>query len=201
MNANLLDLRQAISWIYLLKYKKELSGFNKELIYPHPIFSPSPSIKYMKLVVSINELKPLISYTGNRLNIHALTPKIIEGFDKELTHLHLILSSFLLATYQTNLQFAIQKEAAGLLPYNIYLPNISGCSATKLEIFGNELTHLDPIHPPSPWLNWSKIVFYWCEMGASLSHCRHMSKIFRSIFEYILDIYPQCEGLVPISHQ
>ena len=87
----------------------------------------------MKLVVphSINELKPLISYTGNRLNIYALTPKRIEGFDKELTHLHLILPSLLLATYQTNLQFAIQKKSAGLLPYNIYLPNISGCSATK----------------------------------------------------------------------
>ena len=114
-----------------------MSGFNKELIYLHPIFPPALSIKYKKLVVthSINELKPLILYAGNRLSVFALTPKRIEGFDKELTHLHLILSSNLLATYLTHLQFAIQKKIAGLSPHNIYLVNTSGCSATKTQNF------------------------------------------------------------------
>ena len=31
----------------------------------------------------------------------------------------------------------------------------------KVEIFGNELTYLDPIPSPSPCLNWSKLYFLY----------------------------------------
>jgi len=44
-----------------LQGRKGIDGFNKELADLHPILSPSPLIKYEKLVIphSINERKPL----------------------------------------------------------------------------------------------------------------------------------------------
>jgi hypothetical protein len=71
-----------------------IEGIDEELADLCPILSlplNSPSIKYSKLVIPylINGLKLLVTYAyyaSNSLSICALMPKIVEGFDKELSH-------------------------------------------------------------------------------------------------------------------
>jgi len=129
-------------------------------------------MKYEKLVVlhSINHPKPLFLWAGNRLGIHALTTKIIGGFNKELTHLHFILAS---SPSQKSDKCAISLSKIYrrffILWYILYLEYMVG-QLQKRKNFGNELTYLDPIPSPSPWLNSSKLVFSFCKMGPSLPY-------------------------------
>ena len=75
--------------------RKGIKGFNKELTNLHPILSPSPSIKYEKFKIPHpnNKRKHLVLWKNNRVDIPSRMRKGIEGFNKELTGLHLILSS------------------------------------------------------------------------------------------------------------
>jgi len=171
--------------------RKWIRKFNEELTVPHPILFSSPSIKYEKLGVlhSINNLKSLILWASNRLDIGALTAKRIKGFNKELIHLDLILSSF--PTQKSDKSAISHSKYYSkflILKYIFYLTYIFDW-LQKFKNFGNELTYLDSIPFPSPWLNSSKLVFSLCKIDPSLSYYLNMFKIHINTRLNILDIF------------